>query len=232
MLRPRESRDLRLISSELIVMPEAVVTWAHDVFGNSVATATFAGATDHLAVDSVTRLELDATAWPVFEVAASAASLSLSVLIRRPGRSWRSRDPAISRSDQPAARLGRGLRPQPSDRHTLATQGLERGYHRVGPLPGPEDEGTQSPIETLDCGQGSCRDFAVLFVEAVRNLGFGARIVSGYLYNPERDGIQHDACLGGSLRAGRRLDHLRSDKSFGRRLQPDSRSRSDAAFTR
>ena len=42
--------------------------------------------------------------------------------------------------------------------------------------------GTQSPLQTLDRGQGSCRDFAVLFIEAARSLGFGARIVSGYLY--------------------------------------------------
>jgi len=36
----------------------------------------------------------------------------------------------------------------------------------------------------LDRGWGSCRDFAVLFVEAARSLGFGARLVSGYLFNP------------------------------------------------
>ena len=74
MLRPRESRELRLISSELIVQPEATVTWAQDVFGNAVATATFAGASAHLVVDSVAELELDASAWPVFDVAASAVS--------------------------------------------------------------------------------------------------------------------------------------------------------------
>ena len=48
-----------------------------------------------------------------------------------------------------------------------------------------EQEGTQSPLQTLGRGWGSCRDFAVLFVEAARSLGFGARIISGYLYNPD-----------------------------------------------
>jgi transglutaminase-like putative cysteine protease len=41
-------------------------------------------------------------------------------------------------------------------------------------------------LQTIDRGWGSCRDFAVLFAEATRCLGFGARIISGYLYNPDR----------------------------------------------
>jgi transglutaminase-like putative cysteine protease len=49
-----------------------------------------------------------------------------------------------------------------------------------------DEEGTQSPKWTLDRGWGSCRDIAVLFVETARSLGFGARIVSGYLYNPKQ----------------------------------------------
>jgi transglutaminase-like putative cysteine protease len=49
-----------------------------------------------------------------------------------------------------------------------------------------EDEGTQSPDQTLTLGQGSCRDLATLFVEAVRSLGLGARIVSGYLHDPSQ----------------------------------------------
>ena len=47
------------------------------------------------------------------------------------------------------------------------------------------EKGTQSPIETLQKRQGTCRDFAVLMIEACRALGLAAHFVSGYLYNPK-----------------------------------------------
>ena len=36
--------------------------------------------------------------------------------------------------------------------------------------------------------KGTCRDFAVLMIEAARTLGFAARFITGYLYLPDRDG--------------------------------------------
>jgi transglutaminase-like putative cysteine protease len=72
MLRPRESRDLRLISSQITITPEAAVTWANDVFGNAVATAIFRTTADSLVIDGVMELQLDAVAWPVFSIVASA----------------------------------------------------------------------------------------------------------------------------------------------------------------
>jgi transglutaminase-like putative cysteine protease len=187
MLRPRESRDLRLISSDVAVTPDAVVTWAHDVFGNAVATASFQTLTDTLVIDSVTELQHNATAWPVFDVAAS----SVFYPFRYSEDDWIDLGAlTVQQYPDPAGRLrdwARAfVRGNPTD--TLALlKDLSSGISGWIRYQSREDEGTQSPIHTLDRGWGSCRDFAVLFVEAARSLGFGARIVSGYLHNSGQD---------------------------------------------
>jgi transglutaminase-like putative cysteine protease len=187
MLRPRESRELRLLSARLNMRPESVVTWAHDVFGNAVATASFQGLTDHLIVDSVTRLELDAVAWPVFDVAASASAYPFPYVADDRADLG---ELAIQQYPDPLGRLRvwaeAFVRSRPTDTLSLLKD-LSAGITAWVLYQSREDEGTQAPIETLDRGWGSCRDFTVLFVEAARSLGFGARIVSGYLYNPGRE---------------------------------------------
>jgi transglutaminase-like putative cysteine protease len=189
MLRPRESRDLRLVSSTVTVTPYAVVTWAQDVFGNAIATASFQTMSDHLVIDSVAELQLDAAAWPVFPIAASA----ISYPFRYSDDDWTDLG-ALAMQQYPDAQ-GRlrtwaraFVRSTPTD--TLALlKDLSAGVFEQISYQSREDEGTQSPIQTLDRGWGSCRDFAVLFAEAARTLGFGARIVSGYLYNPNQDAV-------------------------------------------
>lgn len=183
-LRPRESRELRLVSTSLVTSPPATTTWAQDVFGNAVATATFAGAADTLEVDSHVALSLDAVAWPVFTIAASA--------IRFPFRyddgEWADLGAlAVPQHADPAGRLRAWVQAfvcGPSTDTLSLLKDIGLGVSSWISYQARDDEGTQSPVETLDRGWGSCRDFAVLFVEAVRTLGFGARIVSGYLYDP------------------------------------------------
>ena len=48
--------------------------------------------------------------------------------------------------------------------------------------------GTQTPAETIGLQRGTCRDFALLMMEAARSLGFAARFITGYVYVPDRDG--------------------------------------------
>jgi transglutaminase-like putative cysteine protease len=184
LLRPRESRELRLLDLELTLEPPAQVTWAQDVAGNMVATAAFPTSTDSLMIRSVATLELDAVSWPVFEVAASAASFPFQYTADE----WTDLG-ALSAPQYPdaAGQLGKWVQrfilAVPTDTLSLLKD-INAGIPACVFYQSRDVEGTQPPLDTLARGWGSCRDMAVLFVEAVRTLGFGARIVSGYLHNP------------------------------------------------
>jgi transglutaminase-like putative cysteine protease len=186
MLRPRESRELRLMSHLLAMTPTPVVTWAQDVFGNAVATASFAVADSLLVVDSTCDILLDAADWPVFDIAASA----ISYPFRYSNDEWTDLGAlTVAQYSDPLERLRTWsagfVRSNPTDTLSLLKD-LNAGIAQRVQYESREVEGTQTPHETLDRGLGSCRDLAVLFVEATRSLGFGARLVSGYLYDPNR----------------------------------------------
>jgi transglutaminase-like putative cysteine protease len=104
----------------------------------------------------------------------------------------------------PADRLGswaRGfVRSNPTNTLALLAD-LNSGVRAWISYQSRETEGTQTPIETLNRGWGSCRDLAVLLIEAARSLGFGARVVTGYLYNASADGFAASAIGAGTTHA-------------------------------
>ena len=195
MLRPREGRELRLLRHEISISPEAELTWSNDVFGNAIASATFQTPSDSLVVDSMATVDLTASAWPVFDIAASAINYPFLYS----DNDWTDLGALTVQQyedvEQRLATWARGfVAGRPTDTLSLLKD-ISLGIASSIAYQSREEEGTQSPLTTLDRGWGSCRDFALLFVEAVRSLGFGARIVSGYLFNP-------DSSLTGSMDSG------------------------------
>ena len=69
---PRDSGELTTIESNLHCVPEANMTWTLDVFGNRVATATFAEPTDHLTIVSHALVDHKAPNWPIFAIEPTA----------------------------------------------------------------------------------------------------------------------------------------------------------------
>jgi transglutaminase-like putative cysteine protease len=186
MLRPREGHDQRLTEAHLSIdPPPADLRWLHDVFGNSVAVARFDGRADHLRFASDVRMEhipLDGAEVEVEDYARhypfTYSSEDMPDLLRSIERGHH--DPYRVIDDW--ARQFVGL-----DRHTetlaMLTQMVGAIRRDFTYIPRSE-KGTQTPIETLQRRQGTCRDYAVLMIEAARALGLAARFVSGYVYAP------------------------------------------------
>ena len=186
MVRPRESYDQHLIDAELKISPEpSEIRWLQDVFGNSVAIATFDSPARELVIDSRVRVEHRPTELLHVDIERYAQSYPFTYssedmpdLIRSIERQHL--DP-LREIDSWARRF---VNPSgPTD--TLAmltdmTETIKREFTYVKRA----EKGTQSPIETLEKRRGTCRDYAMLMIEAVRALGFAARFVSGYVYSP------------------------------------------------
>jgi transglutaminase-like putative cysteine protease len=187
MVRPRESYDQRLIEARLDIDPKpSDLHWLQDVFGNSVAIAKFGKRAKLLRIASTVRMNHD-PAPPEIHVEAYARSFPFTYSSEDMPDLLRS----IERQHHDPYRVvdiwaRRFLR---TDGDTDTVQMLIDIAMRIRSeftYVSRHQKGTQTPIETLQKRQGTCRDFAVLMIEAVRSLGLAARFVSGYVYNPSR----------------------------------------------
>jgi len=183
LLRPREGRDLRLLSNLVHISPLSELTWAQDVFGNSVAMASFAGSTDRLVVESSSEVELTSVAWPVFPISASA----IFYPFRYTDEEWMDLGaltaPQYHDGADATLNWAQSFVPTRATDTLSLLKDLNKGVTDRIRYEERDAEGTQSPHETLQLGIGTCRDMATLLAEAARSLGFGSRIVSGYLYD-------------------------------------------------
>jgi transglutaminase-like putative cysteine protease len=187
MLRPRDSHDLRLVGAELALSPPGNVRWMHDVFGNSVALVDFEAPAAELKVVSTLSIERYALARPDFPISPEAESYPFMHSADDRSDLGRLRERHYPDHGEVDAWARQFILETPTNTfNLLATMNAAiRGSFTYNAR---EEEGTQSPLETLEKKSGTCRDYALLFIEAARSLGFGARFVSGYLYDPALDG--------------------------------------------
>jgi transglutaminase-like putative cysteine protease len=195
MFRPRDSYDQRLLDSSLTISPMPASTrWVHDAFGNCVALARFATRSDELRFESNIRVEhfTDPVDFQTEEYAKSYpffyAADELPDLAPLAARQYPDPNGEIERWARRFLRNGRST----ASGSLLIT--LARGIAESFSYKRRTESGTQDPLTTLNLRAGTCRDFALFMMEAVRSLGLAARFVSGYLYVPTRDTGQY---LGG-----------------------------------
>ena len=184
MFRPRESHDLRLIRTSLDISPQpARLRWLHDPFDNSVAVAAFDCTTRELRFESTVTLEHFESTLPEYPIEDSAKQYPFRY------------------SDEDFSNLSRGLYnlypnadtsswalqfldPDTSTGTMKILRSMMRGIRDQFVYTRRIEKGVQTPEETLRKKRGSCRDFAVLMIEAARSLGIAARFVSGYIFIP------------------------------------------------
>lgn len=197
MFRPRDSHDLRVLATDLQVSPQSLVRMIQDPHSNSVALVQPLVSAAELKIVCSFSIEhahtnnLELPLAPTAEVFPFAYSLD-------------------ERFD-----LENYLRPQYDDvgghltawaRQFIRTDGYTgtrdllvkmNEFIRVNfRYADRDEEGTQAPQATLKLASGSCRDFALLMMEAVRRLGIATRFVSGYLYDPALDGGEDAGTVG------------------------------------
>ena len=186
MLRPRAGHDQRVLSGKLEIAPEPMsLRWIHDAFGNSVAIATFDERAETLSFVSTTTVE----PYPAEEFALTPDDPAYFYPFRY--------------DDEEFPDLVHYITPQYGDPDGELSAWALNFLDEEGPTPtfkilsnmthGIRDafayrkrheQGTQHPLDTLQTGSGTCRDYALFMIEALRRLGIAARFVSGYLFIP------------------------------------------------
>lgn len=188
LLRPREGPDVHIQSSSLMIYPEHTVNWHRDVFDNAVAVVDFLAPTQSLTITSEVIIQ-------------HFDENPLNFLIEEYAVNF-----PFNYSPQEEIELRPFLQQVYPDDGTAISNWLERlcvtkvGMQTYGLLNmlnqciaeqfnyfSREEPGVQSPEQTLNSGAGSCRDFAVLFVETCRYLGLASRFISGYSHMPTRE---------------------------------------------
>lgn len=202
MCRPRDSHDLRLLETSLAITPTANIRWLHDVFGNSIALATFSEPAQELNFESRFRAEHFPQEAQEIVMEDFARQLPFSYAMEDVSDLGRTQERHHKDPEHKIDAWAKAFVQREGGAETLQVlKDMTAAIKQQFSYARREEMGTQTPVETLEKGTGSCRDFAVLMMEAVRSLGLAARFVSGYLYDEQLVGAGAGVIGGGATHA-------------------------------
>ncbi len=200
MFRPRESFDQHVLHYSVAISPEPIeIRYIHDVFGNCIGIVRFGTRASDLLFESTVRLEhspelsLDhpsspeggMNSYPFAYVASDLPDVHSSML-----RLYDDPDRTLVKWSR------RFLQNLPKIDAVNILTAMTHAIHDEFKYVSRRTGHPQTPVETLRLSEGTCRDFAVLMMEAARSLGLACRFVSGYLHTIPREG-NHESLLGG-----------------------------------
>jgi len=190
MLRPRDGHDLRVLSGDLGIEPAPMsLRWIHDVFGNSVAIANFDERSDVLSFIWRATVEHN----PAEEFALTPDDPAYFYPFLYDSEEFPDLRQFITpQYSDPDGELSAWARKfldaeSPTPTFQILSQ-MTHGIRDAFSYRKRHEHGTQHPLDTLQTGSGTCRDYALLMIEALRQLGIAARFVSGYLFVPADEG--------------------------------------------
>ena len=184
-LFPRSDRFSRVRRLDFTASPKATIRYSRDVFENIVASCFFPERSKELEFRLAINLDLDEKDPFHFILDNDAVETPFEY------------DPAIGQLLAPYRErrvkerlVVPGWEP-PTNRKRRDTVGtlvdLNKRLHECIGYERREEGAALSPTETLRLGRGACRDVAVLLAEILRQMGFAARLTSGYLRESEAE---------------------------------------------
>ena len=182
MYRPLDGHDQRVLAAALAATPEPnLVRHAHDVSGATVGVVRFNTRADRLMFESHVRLEHSSHA--PFELEDEDVRIGARFAYHRDEIPELARSLERQHEDggEVEAFARRFLRRVGGTRPSVLLSDMTHAIRSEFAYGVRLEGAPQAPAQTLATGKGSCRDFAVLMMEAARSLGVAARFVSGYV---------------------------------------------------
>ena len=194
MVRPTDSHALRVVDARLELSPPGNTQWAYDAYGNSVCVFQPQGESNVLSV--VNYLVIDRFPNPLWLPPRDDPSSTMPIVYDAMDRAVLQPFITPATNDhEPIFEDWLKTYPQNGELALNVLRQINIDIKQRFSYGARDEEGVQSPTETLKLGTGTCRDFAWLMIESVRRLGFAARFVTGYLFSPGQCRRRRDACV-------------------------------------